>query len=612
MHNITCRVGWFMAFYNEDIIEEIRSNNDIVDVVGEYVQLKRTGKDYMGLCPFHNEKTPSFSVVPSKQIFYCFGCKTGGDVLRFIRLIENLNYKEAIEFLAERAGIQLPENESEEEKKKLKIKNEIININTEAARFFYNQIFVPENKEARDYLQKRGIGNKILNSFGIGYCPKDRSALLIYLKNKGFSEKSIHASGLIYLSKSGAYYDRFSGRIMFPIFDVKGNVIGFGGRIIDESGPKYMNSPETLVYHKGRHLYGMNFAKHSNSKSIFVVEGYMDVISLHQNGIINAVASLGTALTEEQGKILKRYAEEVIIAYDADAAGQAATMRGLDILQKLGCSVKVLEIPKGKDPDEFIKENGKEAFEKIAEKSYTLIEYKAKQLKKEIDNDSTEGKIRFLSKMAELLARIDNNVEREMYVKKLADEYDISRESILSEVYKKIKPKENLKASAKISSANVITKNSNKSLVDTNNKIIHYERIILALICVDNRIYKYIKDRISPDIFTDNTNRELASFLFKHLENNRGIGPGELMGSLDNDISDEFSKIFVEECNFEDNMKAANDLLIRIEEYRLDIRQKEIVNMLSNGQAEKEGNVEKLKEELKSILLKKRKILQLP
>jgi DNA primase len=377
-----------MALYSDEIIEEIRISNDIVDVVREYVQLKKTGKNYMGLCPFHKEKTPSFSVEPSKQLFYCFGCAKGGNVVNFIQLIENLSFRESIEFLANRAGIQLPGDESEEEQKRRKIRDELININTEAARFFYSQIFIPENTIARLYLQKRGIGNKILNRFGIGYCPETDDSLFQYLKRKGFSEGSICLSGLVSHGKSGVYYDRFKGRIMFPIFDIKGKVIAFGGRVINQEGPKYMNSPETPVYHKGNVLYAMNFARQSDKKRIFVVEGYMDVISLHQSGIINSVGTLGTALTEEQGRILKKYAEEVIISYDSDAAGQAAAMRSLDILNRLGCNVKVLEIPKGKDPDEYIRSKGKEEFEKIAENSVTLLEYKAKKLKMEIDTST--------------------------------------------------------------------------------------------------------------------------------------------------------------------------------------------------------------------------------
>jgi DNA primase len=347
--------------YPEEIVEEVRTANDIVDVVSEYVKLDKKGKDYFGLCPFHKEKTPSFSVAPNKQIFYCFGCGKGGNVFQFIMNAENLDYIEAVRLLADRARIQLPEGNDEEEAAKAKVRQTLMNINLQAARYFYETLRSHRGDAAREYLKKRGITENTVKKFGIGYSSEDRADLYKYLANKGFEKTDLLKSGLVLQGNSGNCHDRFYGRVMFPIFDIRGNVIAFGGRVMDNTTPKYVNSPETPVYHKGRHLYALNFAKNSGEKRLIIVEGYMDVISLHQSGIINTVASLGTALTENQGRLLRKYAEEIVISYDADTAGQSATLRGLDILGYMGSTVKVLTVPDGKDPDEFIGKNGPDA-----------------------------------------------------------------------------------------------------------------------------------------------------------------------------------------------------------------------------------------------------------
>lgn len=595
--------------YPDELIEEIRINNDILDVVGEYVKLEKKGKSYFGLCPFHKEKTPSFSVDNTKQMYYCFGCGKGGSVIQFIMEAENLDYIEAIKFLAEKARITLPEGGSEEERKRALKIQELIKINTDAARFYYEQLNESKNSDARQYLKDRKVSESVIKKFGLGYSSNEWNLLYNFLKSKNYSDEDLVSSGLILARKNGeGYFDRFRGRIMFPIFDLRGNVIGFGGRVLDNSLPKYMNSPETIVYNKRRNLYALNFAKNSGEKRIIVVEGYMDVISLYQFGIINTVASLGTALTESQGRILKKYAEEIIISYDADTAGQAATMRGLDLLDDIGCNVKVLQIPKGKDPDEFVKANGAMEFKKLLDNALSLVEYKIKVLRSQIDTTEIEGKISFLNKTADILAKIDNSVEQEMYIKKISKEYDISQESMFAEVIKRIKPKGNIKPTLKVELPGAKQtswgrQNDNKIKSEEDN-LVQYERIILSLLSIDNSLFRKIEDRINPEFFTIQENRDVAEIIFSKIKDKKGIVPAELLNLVSSESASDFASLIQGECNFEDNLRAILDIIKKIEVIKLDKRQKEILNMIASS-----GNNEdrkRLQEELKNILMQKK------
>ncbi|MCX7709198.1 MAG: DNA primase [Clostridia bacterium] len=595
------------SFYTDEIIEEVRINNDIVDVVSEYVKLEKKGKDYFGLCPFHKEKTPSFSVVPGKQIFYCFGCGKGGNVVHFIMNAENLDFIESIKLLAERAKIQLPEGENDEDREKAKLKQEIIKVNTEAARFYFNILKSEKGQEAYQYFRKRGISDQTVRRFGLGYSSMEWSSLYEHLLDKGFGEEAIIKSGLVLPNKKGGYYDRFRGRVMFPIFDIRGNVIGFGGRVTDNSLPKYMNSPETPVYYKGRTLYAMNLAKNSGQKRIIIVEGYMDVISLHQCGIINTVASLGTALTESQGRILKKYAEEIIISYDADTAGQAATLRGLELLDDIGCNVKVLTIPEGKDPDEFIRKNGADAFNRLLDHAKTLLEYKAAVLTKQIDTTTAEGKLIFLNKISDLLVKVDNSFEREIYAKKLAKDYEISEDAIITELYKRSKPKANFRATA-VNTQETVRRDIVKNTDKDEEKIIHDERMLLAITCTDNSVYRVIKGRMGAEDFINEHNRQIAGFIFERLDQNKGIVIAELLNVLNPEVAKDFARIVREECNCEDNCKAVLDIIKRIELFKLTQRQQQILKILSDKTQRSEGDVERLKQELNSIIIRKRSL----
>ncbi len=593
--------------YSDELIEEIRIGNDIVDVVSEYLKLEKKGKNYFGLCPFHREKTPSFSVEANKQIFYCFGCGKGGNVFQFVSNVEKIDYIEAVRLMAERAKILLPENEDEAQKEIIRQKQQILNINLHAARYFHEILNSRQGDQARNYLDKRGISEQTIKKFGLGFISSEWEGLYKHLRDKDFDDDTIVKSGMAIKGKNGNIYDRFRERIIFPIFDIRGNVIAFGGRIMDNSLPKYMNSPETIVYNKGRNLYALNFAKNSGEKRLIIVEGYMDVISLHQSGINNAVASLGTAMTENQGRILKKYAEEIIIAYDADTAGQAATLRSLDILNDMGCAVKVLSIPEGKDPDEFIRKNGADKFSKLANGAFSLLEYKIKTIKKEIDTSSTEGRILFLNKAADLLSKVDNSVEREMYIKKIAKEYEISEEAMFSEVIKKTKPKNiaemRLKGAPEVNFQGKSEKGDEKE-----NKLLHNERFILSLVCTDNSIFKAIKDIFDINMFSFDENKKLAGIITERLVSKKGIVPAELLDFADKDSAGEFARILNEECHCDDNVKAFLDKIKSIERYQIEIRQKQIIGQLKDEANMPKGDVEKLKLEFKDLALKIKEI----
>jgi len=594
------------GYLPEDFVDEVRASNDIVSVISEYVRLEHKGKDYFGLCPFHKEKTPSFSVVPAKQIFYCFGCGKGGNVINFVMQVENLDYPQAIRLLAERARLTVPEGESKEEIEKYHLKEELLKLNKEAAKFFYKQLMKEESHNARAYVKSRSISMETLKKFGLGYSSENWDDLFKYIKGTGYSDLLIEKSGLFLNKKSGGYVDRFRNRLMFPIFDLRGNVIAFGGRAINGESPKYMNSPETPVYSKGRNLYALNVAKNSGHSNIVVVEGYMDVISLHQNGIINTVASLGTALTESQARLLRKYAEDVIISYDADTAGQAATVRGLGILSDAGCNVKVLTVPQGKDPDDFIKNKGKDAFLKLIDDSLTLVEYKIRLLKKQISTDNVEGKISFLSKVSQLLSLIDSSVEREIYIRKISREYDISEESLFQEVFKRINkenvPKKSIKPISAISGVNSKDKDRR-----TEKKNLYLEILLIAFLATDNSVYHKNKKQISLDFFEDDEIKKIAEYLFSRLDEGKDALPVDLMNFF-GDNSGEFARIVREECNCDDNTKAVLDILRKIEQSQLESRQQKILDLLSNKPEISEGDVEKLKRELQTIILKMRNL----
>ena len=425
-----------MAF-SESFLTELTERNDIVDVVSGYVRLgKKSGSNMFGLCPFHSEKTPSFSVSPDKQIYHCFGCGKGGGVINFIMEIENLSFPEAVEFLAKRAGMAMPEEENDWESRK---RSRMLSLNRDAARFFYAQLSTPQGGAARDYMAKRRIGPATAKNFGIGFAPDTWDSLEKAMREKGYTDFELFDAGLVRKGNKGGYYDTFRNRLMFPVIDVRGNVIGFSGRILGDGEPKYMNSPETLVFNKSRNLFALNLAKKSKSGYIILSEGNIDVVSLHQAGFDSAVASLGTSLTPEQARLLSRYTNQVIIAYDNDGAGIKAAQRAIGILEKLDLKVKVLRLEGAKDPDEFIKRKGPEAFRKLLEGSENQIDYRLREVTSRYDLSVDEQKVDFLKEATELVARLPGTVERQVYAMRVAAMAAVPENVVAAEVERRRK-----------------------------------------------------------------------------------------------------------------------------------------------------------------------------
>lgn len=425
-----------MAF-PENFITELTDRNDIVEVVSSYVRLsKRSGANLFGLCPFHSEKTPSFSVSPDKQIYHCFGCGKGGGVINFIMEVENLSFPEAVEFLAKRVGMPLPEETNDRESRK---RSRMLALNKEAARFFYSQLSTPAGAAACDYMRQRQLSPATARRFGLGFAPDSWNSLTDAMKEKGFTEYELADAGLVRRGKNGGVYDTFRNRLMFPVIDVRGNVIGFSGRILGDDEPKYMNSPETLVFNKSRNLFALNLAKKSKCGYIILSEGNIDVASLHQAGFDSAVASLGTSLTPEQARLLSRYTDQVIIAYDNDGAGIKAAQRAIGILEKLDLKVKVLRLEGAKDPDEFIKRKGPEAFRKLLEGSENQVDYRLRQVTAKYDLSVDEQKVDFLKEATELVARLPGTVERQVYAMRVAAMAAVPENVVADEVERRRK-----------------------------------------------------------------------------------------------------------------------------------------------------------------------------
>ena len=427
----------------EEFISELKFRSDISDIASSYMQLKRRGRNLVGLCPFHGEKTPSFNIYTENGSFYCFGCGAGGDVITFVMKIENLDYMEAVKFLAQRAGMTVPEDAVDDSMSKLRTR--VFEANREAARFYYNKLYSNEGRQALSYLHSRVLSDKTITRFGLGFSPDNRFALTNHLKSKGFTDSELIAANLVFKTRSGnGVVDRFVNRAMFPIIDLRGNVIAFGGRIMSDQKPKYLNTSDTIVFNKSQNLFSLNNAKNSGNRRLILCEGYMDVIALNQAGFTDAVATLGTALTTEQAMLMKRYCDEVVICYDADEAGQKATARAINILRNAGLVVRVITIPDGKDPDEFIRKNGDKGpsmFKHILENSGNDIEYRLYKLKSSFNLDTTDGKFAYLSQAVKVLATLDNDIEQDLYASKLASEVDVEKASIKEQIRKSVRSK---------------------------------------------------------------------------------------------------------------------------------------------------------------------------
>lgn len=593
-----------MVRYSDELIEEIRTNNDIVDVISKYVTLKRSGRNFFGLCPFHKEKSPSFAVSPDKQIFHCFGCGAGGNVIHFISKIEGLDFKDTLELLANRANIELPTLENLEDDKTARLKSKVYEINKIAAEFYHENLYKPTSKIAQEYIKKRKLDNRTLKAFLIGYAG-NFNELYLLLKQKGFTEEEMLASSLVKRTDNGGYMDSFRKRLMFPIQDVRERVIAFGGRVLDDSKPKYINSPENIVYSKGRNLFGLNVAKKHDTKRIIIVEGYMDAISLYQRGITNVVASLGTAMTEAQGRLLRRHSEQVILGYDADGAGQAAILRGMEILQNLGCDIRVLQIEGAKDPDEYVLKYGPERFQRCVDNAISLVEFKVKVLLKELNIENTNDKIKFLNEIAKILSKITNQIEREIYVDKIAREYKISKEAIYAEINKLIY-KDN-QGSKKLEKKVITMEPKEESKTNISESTLKREKLVIYLLINEySKSYEKIVKLITLNDIQDETNRQILKKMYEEFQKGN-INTNQIVDWFkDENIISRITEIMAEDFEITDVDKAIDDLINIYEKQKLVNRRNEILKQLDT-----EKNVENMKElekELNDIILKLAKI----
>ena len=584
--------------YSDEIIDEIRNSNDIVDIISQYVTLKKSGRTFFGLCPFHKEKSPSFAVSPDKQIFHCFGCGVGGNVFHFISKIENINFKETVEMLAERANIELPKSENSEEEKREKLKARIYEINKLTAQYYHENLYKPTAKLAQDYVKKRKLDNNTLKSFQIGFAGT-KDELYQYLKRQGFTDNELFEAKLIVVNDNGKIIDRFRKRLMFPIKDLRDRVIAFGGRVLDDSKPKYINSSENIVYNKGRHLFGLNLVKKENPKKIIIVEGYMDAISLYQRGVKNAVASLGTALTEAQGRLLRKMAEQVIIGYDADGAGQVATMRGLEILNNLGCDLRILQIEGAKDPDEFVIKYGPERFNKYVDNAISLVEFKVKTLRKELDINNTSDRIKFLNEIAKILSKVNNDIEKEVYVDKISSSYEVSKEAIYAEInkitYKNINSEKHLEKKLP-----VMKRIENKKIDES---IIKRENMVIYLLINNPDTYLQIKEHIATNDIKDEKNKKILETIYN--EYGKGnINPENVLNWFeDEEIINHITWIMAYDFEINDINKCLIDLFSTYQKEKMIVKRNEILRKIEQGNMEK-NEVEKLENELNKIILK--------
>ena len=595
-----------MLRYSDEIIEEIRQNNDVVDIISQYVHLTRKGRNYFGLCPFHNEKSPSFSVSPDRQIFHCFGCGVGGNVYTFLMKIEGITFKEALEQLAERANIQLPTLTSGADTAKEELKAKVYKVNEFTAEFYHQNLYKPNAKMAQEYVKKRKLNQETLEAYKIGFSGKF-DELYKALKQQGFGEKEILESGLVNKNDNGTYIDRYRNRLMFPICDARGKVIAFGGRVLDDSKPKYINSPENIVYSKGRHLFGLNVAKKYSSKKLLIVEGYMDVISLHQRGIENVVGALGTALTEQQGWLLRKSTEQVILGFDADGAGQTAVARSMEILQNMGCDMRVLQIEGAKDPDEFIVKFGEGRFKLAMENAISLVEFKVKNLRKDINLENAADKIKFLNEIAKILAKVENTIEREIYIEKIAKGYNISKEAIFAEVNKLIYS--NSKGIQTLQEQNKPIRKveqNKEEKISVNENLIKRENTIIALLIDANKnVFEKIRQNIKPEDFKDSINREIAQKLYEELEK-QDSNINKLIDTFDEETQNHITMVMATDYEIENVEKAVDDILQKYKREKLDDRKQEILKQL---ETEQDTEIkQQLGKELNSIIIELAKI----
>ena len=590
-----------MERYNDEILDEIRSRNDIVSTISQYMTLKRKGRNYFGLCPFHNEKSPSFSVSPDKQIFHCFGCGVGGDVINFVKKIENIGFLDSVRLLAEKSGIQLPNDISKAEEENIKLKNRVYKINELAAKFYHENLYKPTSKIAQDYIKKRKLNNATLKSFLMGYASNSSNELLRFLKEQGFTEEELLASCLIGKSDRG-YYDKFRNRLMIPIRDERGRFIAFGGRVLDDSKPKYINSPENIVYSKGRNLFGLNVARegvHGPLKRLLIVEGYMDAISLYQRGITNVVASLGTALTDSQGRLLRRNTEQVILGYDADGAGQQAIIRGMEILKSMDIDIRILQISGAKDPDEYVLKFGPEKMVKAMDEAISAIEFKIKVLRANLDLNNVNDKVKFLTEIAKILSNVDNNIEREVYIDRISKVYEISKNAIVSEVDKLLY--RSLAGVTKFEKSNIVLKDTQESKIDVATR--KREGMVVYLLVDYTKVaFDKIKNVVDLDLIKSEKNKKIIGILYERIDLNNL--PENIISLFEDEYDINYvSGILSYDFEISDVNKAIEDIeKVYYKEKLISLRNELILKLENNNDAE-EADKKEIENELTNVIL---------
>ena len=514
-------------YYPEDLVEEVRIKNDITDVISGYVRLQKKGSNYFGLCPFHNEKSPSFSVSPIKQMYYCFGCGNGGNVITFLMEYENYSFLEALEILAERAGVELPKGEySQEERQQADLKTALLEMNKLAANYFYHQLKEDRGKAAYQYLRERNLTDDTIRKFGLGFSNKFSNDLYLYLKKKGYSDKLLKESGLVKIEERGVH-DKFWNRVMFPIMDVNNRVIGFGGRVMGEGSPKYLNSPETKLFDKSRNLYGLNAARTSREKYLLICEGYMDVIAMHQAGFTNAVASLGTAFTIQQANLLKRYTEQVILAYDSDDAGVKAALRAIPILKDAGISAKILDLKPYKDPDELIRNEGPDQFKKRLGQASNSFLFEIRILKKDYVMDDPEQKTEFYNQVARKLLEFPEILERNNYIEAVAKDQHIPYEDLKHLV-------NTLGGQLGAVTGKSRAKSASESKKEREDGQKQNQKLLLTWLIEDVSLYGKIKSVISAEDFVEPLYHQVAGMVFHQLEEGQ-VNPGRILNYFIND-----------------------------------------------------------------------------
>lgn len=564
--------------YPEELIEEIRMKNDIVDVISSYVKLQKKGSNHMGLCPFHNEKTASFSVSQNRQMYHCFGCGVGGNVVTFIMEYENYTFVEALKLLASRVGVQLPETEeSEESKKQASIRTRILEINKEAAKYYFYQLKKPNGKIGYDYLKNRKLSDDTIKDFGLGYSNKTGDDMYLYLKHLGYDDETLKASGLITVDEAkNTVYDKFWNRVMFPIMDVNNRVIGFGGRVMGDALPKYLNSPETIVFDKSRNLYGLNFARISRKPNLIICEGYMDVIALHQAGFRNAVASLGTAFTGLQANLLKRYTKEVLLTYDSDEAGTKATLRAIPILKEAGLITKVINMKPYKDPDEFIKALGADEFQKRIDNATNSFYFEIEVLERDFDLKDPEQKTRFYNEIAKKMLVFTEEIERNNYIEAIADKYNIGFDNLRKLVNR---------YGAQITVNQLETKersgNTNKSK-GREDGMKQSQKLLLTWLIEEPNIFNKIKGIIEPNDFTEELYKQVADMLFQQYFTEHIVNPAKIINRFEskeeqNEIASLFSAGVSGPLNNMERNKAFEETIIRIKKNSLDLQSKQAI-----------------------------------